>query len=766
MTITISEIRSLRRMLEWEFQNPEKRADKRLGGPHASRRCPQCGEYYNPDQPFQGHRAVAGVSDCVNLLLWDALEAGELVPGDGELAAVLEYSSPPPSNDLNVLTKGRWWVASPANGPGGVTGGLLVDSSFDVTNPGVAVQKTVALQDGEIHHRRHDGTSWSAWKRTDHQVGVPVVDALLYQSTVTTDLEALSHGRYLVTDPTNGPAGEPGPLLVDNGRSTGVAAPALMVATRTDATKSWRRVFNGSTWTGWVELSGGSAPAQLYNSSPPTTDLDLLEAGNWAVASATNGPTTGDFLVRSFFDPAAPLNGWQSITRVSNNNTWERVHNGTAWLPWRALNDDVKMALNFLRVPPTSDLDALGMGRWLVETPTNGPSGAAIPGLVDSSFDPAAPFAAQQRYSSVDGTDRFVRTWTGAAWTAWVDEGSTGQTVSGAYEHDGSNYYLPLLPTTDPGVAGALWSNNGVLSVAAGPAPVFAWSLLPADSFDVSGSEGQQDFTPAALAYTISNDGNQPLSWTATSTDAWISLSPASGVLAAGATVAVTATAVQATLATLPAGTEPATITFAAASVSDITRTATATVVGAPTNRAAVFANNAAQYGLINWAPSTQDYTIRVRTTFTGTDDSPVFGGDIYANIGLIKKSSKELQFWIDGGAYTSDGFVLGTGVYYLLEIEKVGNTITFKKDGVVTGATASSSNTIPTVGFDMRIGAMVNGSANPMEGSIDYIEFIDPADDTRTAVFSMNADNFDNSHPGSTVQNGSNVGGVTFEDV
>lgn len=40
---------------------------------------------------------------------------------------------------------------------------------------------------------------------------------------------------------------------------------------------------------------------------------------------------------------------------------------------------------------------------------------------------------------------------------------STGATIR--YLFDGSNYFLPSLPTSDPGVAGALWDDGGALSV-------------------------------------------------------------------------------------------------------------------------------------------------------------------------------------------------------------------------------------------------------------------------------------------------------------
>jgi hypothetical protein len=136
-------------------------------------------------------------------------------------------------------------------------------------------------------------------------------------------------------------------------------------------------------------------------------------------------------------------------------------------------------------------------------------------------------------------------------------------------------------PTSDPEILGALWNSSGSAAFSAGPI-VRAWSATPGTAFDVTGTQGLEDFAPTSIAYTLSNDGDSTLTWTGASTDTWVSLSPASGSLASAATVVVTATAVQAQLAGLVTGTEPATITFSAATVPDITRLASALVNVAP----------------------------------------------------------------------------------------------------------------------------------------------------------------------------------------
>jgi hypothetical protein len=49
-------------------------------------------------------------------------------------------------------------------------------------------------------------------------------------------------------------------------------------------------------------------------------------------------------------------------------------------------------------------------------------------------------------------------------------------------------------------------------------------------------------FAPTSITYTLSNSGESPCNWLAGSTAPWLTLSPVSGVLAAGGTGTVTAT--------------------------------------------------------------------------------------------------------------------------------------------------------------------------------------------------------------------------------
>ena len=112
------------------------------------------------------------------------------------------------------------------------------------------------------------------------------------------------------------------------------------------------------------------------------------------------------------------------------------------------------------------------------------------------------------------------------------------------------------ITATDNTAAATTTGTNAYTVVAA--APVLA--VTPATGLVSSGTVGGA-FTPSGATYTLSNTGNASLNWTAAKTAAWVTLSSASGTLAAGANTTVTAS-INATASTLAVGSYSDTITF------------------------------------------------------------------------------------------------------------------------------------------------------------------------------------------------------------
>lgn len=69
--------------------------------------------------------------------------------------------------------------------------------------------------------------------------------------------------------------------------------------------------------------------------------------------------------------------------------------------------------------------------------------------------------------------------------------------------------------------------------------PAGTLSVTPATAFSSSGNQGGP-FAPNSQAYTLTNTGGQSLNWSAAKTKSWLTLSPTSGTLAAGATATLT----------------------------------------------------------------------------------------------------------------------------------------------------------------------------------------------------------------------------------
>jgi len=75
------------------------------------------------------------------------------------------------------------------------------------------------------------------------------------------------------------------------------------------------------------------------------------------------------------------------------------------------------------------------------------------------------------------------------------------------------------------------------------PGPVWSFttmqfSVTPPEDFSSAGPEGGP-FAPASITYTLTNEGLTPLSWTATKTEDWVDVVPASGALGGGEHVEV-----------------------------------------------------------------------------------------------------------------------------------------------------------------------------------------------------------------------------------
>ncbi|MGB8167183.1 MAG: multicopper oxidase domain-containing protein [Chthoniobacteraceae bacterium] len=133
----------------------------------------------------------------------------------------------------------------------------------------------------------------------------------------------------------------------------------------------------------------------------------------------------------------------------------------------------------------------------------------------------------------------------GGIWTATIPAQVAGTVV---------NYNITA---TDSAAATA--TNTGTYTVSTA-APVLA--VTPSTTLSSAGAAGSGIFSPASLAYTLTNSGTGTMSWTASKTQPWLNLSSTSGSLAAGASTTVTVSINAANANSLAANTYNDTITF------------------------------------------------------------------------------------------------------------------------------------------------------------------------------------------------------------
>ena len=199
---------------------------------------------------------------------------------------------------------------------------------------------------------------------------------------------------------------------------------------------------------------------------------------------------------------------------------------------------------------------------------TKTPSSSGNPPILEVSATSLA-FNAQQGSApapqtiTIRNAGEGTLAWTASPGSAWLSLGSTSGSLAAGTSTQvsislntsgmGSGTYTGTLQLSASGATGSPQSVGVTLVVT--PAPALEASV-PSLTFSA-----RQDSTPAAQSFTIHNSGGGTLAWTAVARPAWLSVTPSSGSVAAGASMPV---AVAANTAALPSGTHNGTIELTA----------------------------------------------------------------------------------------------------------------------------------------------------------------------------------------------------------
>jgi hypothetical protein len=183
-------------------------------------------------------------------------------------------------------------------------------------------------------------------------------------------------------------------------------------------------------------------------------------------------------------------------------------------------------------------------------------------GTTGGTFTPVS-----KTYTLINGSGQNMN-WTASATQSWLTLSSTGGTIAASGSAtvvasinagaDGlsQGIYADTITFTD-GTTGVRQTRPVVLIVqTSGPILI----VNPGVGFSSSGYE-DGPFTPPGAAYAVTNAGNAPMTWSARSYSAWLTLSPTGGTLAAGGTTSVTAS-IGANADSLATGTYSGTLHF------------------------------------------------------------------------------------------------------------------------------------------------------------------------------------------------------------
>jgi hypothetical protein len=211
------------------------------------------------------------------------------------------------------------------------------------------------------------------------------------------------------------------------------------------------------------------------------------------------------------------------------------------------------------------------------------PGDAAVSGSV------GGPFIPQTLSYTVSNSGATSLSWTVGASVPWLQLNSSGGTlVPGASAQVTATFSSAVNAFTGGTYTGTLSFTNTTNGLGNDSRNINLAVLSPAKlsvtssaSLSASGPPGGP-FVPASAIYTVGNTGDTVLSWSATATAPWISVSSGSGFVAPGDTQQVTVS-FGGSAANLPAGTHSGSVNFInTETTADNTSRAVSLLVGAP----------------------------------------------------------------------------------------------------------------------------------------------------------------------------------------
>jgi subtilisin family serine protease len=433
-------------------------------------------------------------------------------------------------------------------------------TSVDLAAPGAELTSTYISSDAS--YAGGTGTSFSA----------PIVAgalALLQARYPSGTYLQLIQRLYDAVDPLPGLSGKCvtggrlnlaralGPALLADFDADPVSGSAPLTVKFTD--KSYGEITSWSWTFGDGDSSNEPSPSHTYHSEGTfTVTLTILDALGRSSSKSTNIAVVANYQITSgtysWVDPSGMTALSLSNDGVSSAQTLPftfRFYGVDYTQLYVGANGVIGFANNSLSAGANADLPN-------VSTPNN---------LICPFWDDLNPGAGGSVRAGTVGSSpnrQFVISWVDVPYNANPPASYTFQAALEEGTHRIRFQYQSVAPGRGPGDQGksatvgvenaagtvaARYSYNGstllinntailFLPATTGPSPCVL-TVSPSDGLSSSGPVGGP-FSPASITCTLSNSGGSVLNWTASKSQSWVSLSTASGTLAAGASTPLT----------------------------------------------------------------------------------------------------------------------------------------------------------------------------------------------------------------------------------
>ncbi len=426
------------------------------------------------------------------------------------------------------------------------------------------------------------------------------------------------------------------------------------------------RVRDGVTFKGFVKRVHGT-------SDPSVNHVIIIEDNGIATQTAATSTDSDQHRVtglagvtRIYYLLYAATSG-AYIDNTATQNIMTAFLDGVGVAPWvssatpsgsvaAGATQHVSLNIDASQLPPgnysrtvffsSNDPAQASVGVPVSLTVTDLANLVVTPGLGNASGPRGGPFTPATWNYTLSNTGAEALQWTLENSASWISVSATGGALQPGASTVVTASLLPASGDLPSGMASAsLVFTNGssglgstTRTVNLSIAPAAEMAVTPGGPVGSTGPVGGP-FTPGSRTYLLTNPGDAPLTWTASSTAPWVSLSPNAGTLAAGGQIEVVATFAAGAL--MP-GSHPATLHFTnTANGRGTTTRAVSLDVTPPVP--VIVAEPAFTPGLTNaiaWnAVATADtYEVQGAATanFTGTVLSGIHGSPGHSFAGLV----------------------------------------------------------------------------------------------------------------------------------